>query len=527
MSDTVENAYDVTPYVSQAFAQSHPDRLATTARLFGMTPAPLDRCRVLELGCAAGGNLFPTAVQYPNSTFVGLDLSARQIADGKVVIADMDITNVDLRQMNLMDVDASLGTFDYIVAHGVFSWVPPAVQAKIFEICRQNLAPNGVAYISYNTYPGWRMRGMIRDMMVYHAGQFKDPAQQVQQARALLDFMQQNVPTENNPYGILLKQEVELLRNQGDWYIAHEHLEGVNDPIYFHEFAGRAAQQGLQYLGEAEFHTMLASNFPPQVVETLRKIAPDIIKMEQYMDFLRNRVFRQTLLVHQGIVLNRNIQWHHLDQFSFATPARPPTTAIDYTAGVAQEFKSPRGAGVATREPIVKAALSVLAERWPQALSFAELRTASRIRLISAMPVGEAGSGERDAEILGTELLHCVAGSIVELHAEPAQLTLEISARPRASALARYQAGKGALVTNLRHEPTSLDEFNRQLVPYLDGKHDHNALVDILVSLVGAGTLTVRQHEKIVTEPGEVRTILVGILPQTLQRMARSGMLEA
>ncbi|MEP7328360.1 MAG: class I SAM-dependent methyltransferase [Betaproteobacteria bacterium] len=527
MSNTVENAYDVIPYVSQAFAQSHPDRLATTAQLFGMTPAPLERCRVLELGCAAGGNLVPTAMQYPDATFVGLDLSARQIADGKAMIADLGITNVDLRQMDLIDVDASLGTFDYIIAHGVFSWVPPPVQAKILEICKQNLAPNGVAYVSYNTYPGWRMRGMIRDMMGYHSGQFKDAVQQVQQARALLDFLQQNVPTENNPYGILLKQEVDALRNQGDYYIAHEHLEVVNDPVYFHEFAGRAAMQGLQYLGEAEFHTMLASNFPPQVVETLRKIAPDIIRMEQYMDFLRNRVFRQTLLVHQNVVLNRNIQWDRLEGFAVASPARPTNTQVDFAAGVAQEFKTPRGSGVVSHEPIVKSALSVLAECWPQAMTFAELRTAARIRLISVLPVGTAGSGDRDAELLGAELLNCVAGSIVELHAQPARLSIEISARPRVSVLARYQASKGMLVTNLRHEPTALDEFNRQLLPYLDGKHDHASLLELLAQLVGAGTLTIRQHDKPVTDAAEVRTILIGVLPQTLQRLARSAMLEA
>ena len=104
-----------------------------------------------------------------------------------------------------------------------------------------DLAPHGVAFVSYNTYPGWRMRSMLRDAMIYHANQFADPAQRVQQARALLDFLAQNVPVENNPYGILLKNELSDLSKRGDWYIAHEHLEGVNEPVYFHEFAERAS----------------------------------------------------------------------------------------------------------------------------------------------------------------------------------------------------------------------------------------------------------------------------------------------
>ena len=110
-------------------------------------------------------------------------------------------------------------------------------QDHLLRICKENLAPNGIAYVSYNVYPGWHMRGMIRDMMLYHARQFTDMPLQVQQARALLDFLGEYVPTENSPYGLLLKQELAELRKHGDWYLAHEHLEGVNEPVYFHEFA--------------------------------------------------------------------------------------------------------------------------------------------------------------------------------------------------------------------------------------------------------------------------------------------------
>ncbi len=269
MAQSVENAYDALPYMSMAFPQTHPDRLAVIARLFGMTTAPLARCRVLELGCASGGNLIPMALDLPEASFLGIDLSGRQIADGKATIAKAGLSNVELRQMDIMDVDKSLGTFDYIIAHGVFSWVPTHVQEQMFRVCAQNLAPNGVAYVSYNTYPGWHMRGMIRDMMRYHVKSFPDATVRVQQARALLDFLAQSVPTENNAYGIVLKAELEMLRKQNDSYLAHEHLEDVNSPVYFHEFAERALARGLQFLGEAEFSTMLASNLPQQVSETL------------------------------------------------------------------------------------------------------------------------------------------------------------------------------------------------------------------------------------------------------------------
>ena len=84
------------------------------------------RCRVLELGCASGGNLIPMAMDFPDSEFLGIDLSARQIEAGKVHLANLKPRNIELRAASIMDVDAGYGQFDYIICHGVFSWVPPA-----------------------------------------------------------------------------------------------------------------------------------------------------------------------------------------------------------------------------------------------------------------------------------------------------------------------------------------------------------------------------------------------------------------
>ena len=76
---TKDSSYDDIPYESHPFAQSHPNRLFTIGTLFGMRPTPVQKCRVLELGCAAGGNLIPMADYLPESQFVGVDNLARQI----------------------------------------------------------------------------------------------------------------------------------------------------------------------------------------------------------------------------------------------------------------------------------------------------------------------------------------------------------------------------------------------------------------------------------------------------------------
>ena len=80
MSDSTGTSYDEMPYVDAAFPQTHPDRLATVARLFSISAPSVEACRVLELGCASGSNLTPMAIELPEATFVGIDLSALQIA---------------------------------------------------------------------------------------------------------------------------------------------------------------------------------------------------------------------------------------------------------------------------------------------------------------------------------------------------------------------------------------------------------------------------------------------------------------
>src|SRR5262249_3882399 len=177
--------------------------------------------------------------------------------------------------------------------------------------------------VSYNTYPGWHMRGMIRDMMCYHASRFRDepPEQRVERARALLGFLARSTPREDSPYGLLLRQELETLQKHSDAYLFHEHLEECNEPIYFLQFCERLVDKGLRYLGEAQFPVMVAgTSFSTEVQRELDELAPNLIEKEQYMDFLRNRLFRQTLVCHKHIRPNYDVRAEQLTGFFVASP---------------------------------------------------------------------------------------------------------------------------------------------------------------------------------------------------------------
>ncbi|MGH9351306.1 MAG: methyltransferase domain-containing protein, partial [Terriglobia bacterium] len=179
-------SYDEVLYPGFSFVQSHPDRLATQATMFGMTPAALESCRILELGCGDGANIIPVAFGLPHSRCLGIDLAARPIAIGQGVIDALGLKNIALRQMDMMDAGKDLGEFDYIIAHGIYSWTPPAVQDKLLAICSENLAPDGVAYVSYNAYPGGHIRQMMRRMMLYHTRNISDPMERVRNGLGFL-----------------------------------------------------------------------------------------------------------------------------------------------------------------------------------------------------------------------------------------------------------------------------------------------------------------------------------------------------
>ena len=141
MNDALRNTYDELPYESHAFPQTHPDRLSVIARLFGMQPAPLEGCRVLELGCGNGANIIAMAALMPDATFLGVDLSPRQIEVGQARIAELGLTNVELRAADLLEIENDLPVFDFIIAHGLYSWVPPNVQQAVLRICSRHLSP--------------------------------------------------------------------------------------------------------------------------------------------------------------------------------------------------------------------------------------------------------------------------------------------------------------------------------------------------------------------------------------------------
>lgn len=300
----IKNSYDDLMYESKAFSQTAINALEARARMMGLKPAAAAKAKVLELGCSMGGNIITQALYYPDAEFVGIDLSGRQVAQGNAIIEKMGLKNVRLEEKDILTIDESFGKFDYIIVHGIWSWVPDAVKDKIFSICRNNLTKHGIAYISYNVYPGWKRQEQLREIM-YFAG--RDVLEEPLEARTRkgLDALKALAEILENDKGLDgggKLPAIQKILNHNFYYIAHEYMEIFNDPIYVNGFIEWANRHRLAYIGDTDLHVSFVSWMAEHTRERILALAgDDYIAKEFYSDILSDRQFRRSLLCREEV----------------------------------------------------------------------------------------------------------------------------------------------------------------------------------------------------------------------------------
>jgi methyltransferase-like protein/protein-L-isoaspartate O-methyltransferase len=508
---TAADSYDLVRYPSPTFPQTHPDRLACAAVIGGMEPARPERCRYLEVGCGTGINIIAMAATLPGSEFVGVDLAAKPIEEADAVARELGLTNVRFINADIRALGADLGDFDYIVAHGVYSWVPAPVRDGMLTLYRERLRPQGIGYISYNTYPGCHAREMVRRMMRYHVRALAAPMERVEQGRALIQFLA-SAGAAPEPYPQMLAKELTHLQTAEPGLIYHDDLADINDPCYFHEFVAHAGKFGLQYLAEAVLHEMQDRTYAAPVVATLRQLDEDPLAKEQYLDFIKGRRFRQSLLCHAAIPVDRRGQQRALARLRFASDAEQVATAAGAAPGAAT-WKRSNKAEATTAAPAALAAMRALIEAWPLTLGFGEL--ASR-----AASVGPA-------EELAATLNEFVAIGLVDARLDEVPCVAEPGPRPCAGRVARYQAARGTIISTLRHTSVRLeDPAIRALLGLLDGERDQAAIAAALSSEIVQGRVPAPPGVT-VDDPAAVAKAVAAHLPQLLRRAAKLSLLTA
>ena len=504
------DAYTEVPYPGLAFPQTHPDRLALLAILHGLDPAPPDRARVLEVGCADGLNLVAMAGHSQGLTAVGFDRVDPAL--GRAAAAQLGLANVTLEQADIADGRA-WGEFDYVVAHGVYAWVPDAVRDALMALFARSLAPHGVAFVSYNALPGARLRTMLREMVLLHAGAATGLPERLDRARELYEFLAPWAENRPDAYGAVLATELERLRRLSKPVLAHDDLGERYEPVWLRDVAAHASRHGLRYLADAEPAELRADRQPPGVDEQLDALAGgDPVVWEQYADMLAGRAFRQTLLCRADAPVDDAIDPERLARLWFrATESAGIGTAADEEGGepAAARRRSPDGSsGPRGNGSSGSGAVARLALARPRSLAFGELL------------------GDADPGALAAELWRAFRAGEVELASAPDRHVDAPGERPEASPVARWQAARGPELTSLTHEPVRLDDpLGRLLVRLCDGTRDRAALADALVAAVG-GELQLTIDGEPVTDGERVRGQLEAGLERNLQILARLAMLR-
>lgn len=514
----MSDSYDEIPYQSIPFTDSDPENLAALGCLFGLAPPDPARARVLELGCASGGNLVPMAFRLPQGQFLGVELAARQVEDGRRLLAELGLDNIRIEQGDIMALGEEIGEFDYIITHGVYSWVPPAVQARILDLCAQHLSPQGIAYISYNTWPGWRMRGVIRDLLLYHTRGIEGPKQRLDKAIAFLAGFEPVVTRVDTEAARYLGEELQRLRSAHPSYLYHEYLEAWNQPQFVSEFITTVEGHGLQYMCDADLKSMFPSVLG-ELAETWLDQFETLAEQEQYLDYLGNRCFRQSLLCRAGAPLSHDLDIGRLRSQAFFADLRLPAK-VNLRKARAEAFTLGGDKEVQVTHPLAKAALMELTARYPDAVPFPELAEAAAARL----RVAGNGPAAEDLKGLLSELFILFTHQAVGMTPLPRQHARGDAERPRAHRLARVQAARqvGHLAT-ARHSTILLDAFSARLTGYLDGTRTVPELVEQLADDIQSGRLVLPNLKP--AAPDRLRVQVAANVERFLELFARQGIL--
>ena len=459
------NLYDAMEYPSYAIPQTYPDQLAVIAAMFGMDPVSPAKARVLDVGCGSGGNLLPMALLWPDSEYVGIDLASTAIEKANVRAKRLGLTNVRFDCVDLMDLPLDFGKFDYIIAHGFISWVPPQVRERLFEICRDRLTPQGLAYISYNAYPGCHVRDMFRGIMLEHTRGITDLQERAQQAQAIVETIASS-GISSDAIQDLARSERDIICRKSLGSLTHDELQVDFQAFYVHQFEALAARHGLQFVFEAVYREGQPPTAITEDATALLEQAKQrgFIHYEQYQDFLKLRRFRQSLITHAAVPLDRDAPSHSMYRFHFAATLQ----RVDVPDGV--EFTNTASkAAVTTAHAGTIAALDRIARAWPSTVAFADL-------------IDDPGRVEK----LSATLERFFAAGLIDAHATPRILPQQPGPKPEIWSYTRLQAESERVLTPKTLISAAIEDENiRKLVLLADGTRTIDELVEQLGDAAG------------------------------------------
>lgn len=443
--------YDELPWKGQPLAGTAPEQLAVASWARG-GPCPRVRgARVLELGCGTGANLIPMAWHRPDCEFVGLDASALHVTTAEKAIAALGLGNVRVELADLRDLDAGEGRFEFILAHGLLSWVAPPVRGEILALLRRHLTPDGLAYLSFNAMPGQALRGVVRDLLRRATRREDPPHDQAAAARATAAWLA-GLADGTAAGDLPLRDELTRIAAIDDAEIVHDYLADENHPLWFGDFVAEAEREGLRYVGPARGDP---DDWAPAAAVAERLAGRDAgpLPTGEVVDVLG---FRR---LHRAIVCREEAPSDAIAEPTVASglPERGGSTAGP--AASPARFDAADGAVIEVADPHLAMALRVLAHGWPAGRDVASL----------ADDVARLGGGRVDVDLLRGQFLDLYLAGRVDLRLREPRCRVDVGERPVASPLTRLES-TGDKWTTPFHVVLPTTPAERALVTRLDGR---------------------------------------------------------
>ncbi len=503
--------YDEVPYPSFTFPQTHPDRLATIGRLHGMKPERPENCRYLELGCGDGTNLISFAYALPSSNFVGIDLSAHHIDGANRTIERLGLTNIVFRQADVTEVSGNkVGKFDFIVAHGLYSWVPDFVREAILTVFSESLVENGVGYISYNAYPGCHLRKITFSALQYSAADVNDPMDRVERGiENLRSFAE--AAEEGSLVRSILALEYDQMLERTPENVFHDEFAEINQPFYFHEFAAKINEYGFKFLSEADPTANTDAKLSDAGRKLLDSVNHDRIRREQYYDFIRFTRFRRTLFCRNKIQLSQDIDPLVVRGLFISSQIEAEQENANFTDDSPVKFSDSKEASVVVNHPLTKTVLRHLRSRGASSVTFDELMEEAAKILEQESIDGE------DSDRTVNFLIHLFNAGMVKFLTHQVPFSNIATQRPEVSAFARWQIENGSqsVATMTGNNLEVKNMMLRAMIVMLDGTRSRQDLENDLKDL-----LDVPNDQRM-----EFESQLSQMVDSNLQHMADSGLL--
>jgi SAM-dependent methyltransferase len=505
--------YDKVAYPSIVFEHIRPDQIGAVAALHGVPQPNIANCRVLELGCGDGANLLSIAYTMPNSTCVGFDLSGERIAEATASAQRLGLSNARFHHMNVMDYSPEeFGEFDLIIAHGLYSWVPDFVRERVLKIYETSLKPNGIGFISYNAYPGWHFRGLIRDAMLLQAELIDEEAKKVEGSMNFLRFLMESARPES-VYKSFLEDEYKATTNRHLNGLFHDELSEINQPFYFRDFVGKISGYDLKFLSESEPVAFFTGLLPKFAQDAVNNLWDDPHRREQYLDFLRCTRFRGSLVCRNPVETSYRPLPDAVGSLFLSSRTEPVSDAPNLQDGSNVEFSAPHDSSFTTNHPFTKMLLGEIRSRWPERTTFNELAE----HVWKSFPDLHESGFQAECERSKVHMIELITSSVVEVRCFSPAFVTAVSASPHISAFARWQAESGfeyvTSMTGANHEIEN--DLVRTLIVLLDGSRGRDQIETEMLQAIQVPD----------DERGAFEKSLPELIDMNLNRFARSALL--